>query len=259
MNKFDIEKSFITQLIQLNQKFYSNVHKDFHNSRKYPWEGWKRLIKRIPKYKSLKNNSILHKNQIESVLDVGCGNGRFAHFLAKSYSKLTYIGVDFSKELLARAKFYLSRTDFKYRLLHADLLHNWNKKITSKFDLIVAFGLFHHIPGYENRKKLLKKIVSMLNKNGIFVITVWQFPKFDRFRKKILSKNQIKKKTGINPKLLKKNDYILDWQRTNFRYCHYLNEEEVQILYPKSVKLIDIYEADGRTENINKYYIFTLK
>jgi 2-polyprenyl-3-methyl-5-hydroxy-6-metoxy-1,4-benzoquinol methylase len=58
------------RLNTINREFYRVTAHDFDETRGQPWPGWKRVLPylKLPL----------------SVLDVGCGNGRFGVFLAQN-------------------------------------------------------------------------------------------------------------------------------------------------------------------------------
>ena len=63
---------------------------------------------------------------------------------------------------------------------------------------------------------------------------------------------------GLEKKDLEKNDYILDWRRGIFayRYCHLTDEKEVEkILTKADLEIIAEIAADGKSQNLNHYYI----
>ncbi len=64
-------------------KLYDELATDFSNSRAYPWNGWAKVKEYIEE----------SQKKPFSVLDLGCGNGRFAEFRVGS------ISVDFPKVL----------------------------------------------------------------------------------------------------------------------------------------------------------------
>ena len=71
-----MQQETIKMLNQLNRDFYYRVADDFSESRQYYWPGWQK----IPLFFK-KNQQNAKKIQ---VLDVGCGNARFAKFLKKN-------------------------------------------------------------------------------------------------------------------------------------------------------------------------------
>lgn len=236
----------INLLNKLNKDFYSQTSEDFSDSRKYFWSGWEKILKYI--------------NKGESFWDIGCGNARFAEFLLKNLPQdFYYYGTDLSKELIKIGESILSKTQLKYKL-KADNILEFNSP-DQKFDVIVSFGVLHHIPSYENREKFFNFVNSNLNPGGIFVITAWDFMNHERFREKIASADEIKK-LGLNQNDLEGNDYILDWKRGDraLRYCHHTNHEEALKLIKKSnFTLLENFTADGKTNDINQYYVLTSK
>src|SRR5664279_238076 len=81
----------IRTLNDLNRRFYETVAADFDATRQTAWQGWDPLVRYL-------------KPPL-TVLDVGCGNGRFGVFLADRLGKtgLHYHGIDSSAILLGRA------------------------------------------------------------------------------------------------------------------------------------------------------------
>src|SRR5690349_758474 len=86
-----MDEATIRRLNQINREFYRITADSFDQSRQHAWAGWEQLLEYL-------------KPPL-SVLDVGCGNGRFGLFLAEALSgDILYLGVDSSPILLERAK-----------------------------------------------------------------------------------------------------------------------------------------------------------
>ena len=205
----------------------------FDETRARPWEGWQNLLPYLSK--------------TQAVLDLGCGNGRFGIFLAEKLSqKITYTGIDNNPFLLDRARESLTEAKMEFNLLNQDLLGDF--KIPESHDLIVLFGVMHHIPAFENRRKLLQKCLSKLSPNGYLVVTLWAFYENDRLRKKITPWEE----TEYKNLPLEKNDYLLDWKRdgTALRYCHYVDPAEQEKL-TAGMKVVKVFDAD----NSNRYVV----
>jgi SAM-dependent methyltransferase len=243
-----MDKTLVTQLTNLNKKFYSEVAVEFDATRQKPWSGWVRSME------FLENQNV----EIKSCLDIACGNGRFGDYLSQISLVENYVGIDFSQELISAADEKLSTAGIKYKLICGDVLEEL-EKIKEQFDLVVMFGILHHIPGFENRRKLIKKAYSKLKKGGILIFTVWQFVLFERFRRRLLDNKEIRENFGIDTKHFEEGDYILDWQRgkTGYRYTHYSSDSEVQ-RFLEDIELEEItqFEKDGRTANVNKYFLY---
>ncbi|MBD3279345.1 MAG: methyltransferase domain-containing protein [Candidatus Pacebacteria bacterium] len=248
----------IKQLNQLNQQFYQTIAPDFSDSRQYFWAGWQQLGQELP----LKNWA----NKTIRVLDLGCGNGRFAEFLAQTYPQLKfeYSGIDNNDFLLNQAQKKLHQLKKPHQLLKLDLVESLiNNKLNSqlkstKFELIVAFGLFHHLPSFTLRKKLIKVMAKLLSAKGLTVFTAWQFLNEPRFKHKLVKPTKL----GLDPEQFEPNDFILDWQRgkTAYRYCHYLDQQEInQLVTTSGLKLIRQFQADGKSKQLNLYLILSNK
>ncbi len=247
-----MDQTTINRLNQLNKQFYQTTAKQFADSRQYFWQGWDKLL---PEIKKLTEN----KDKIK-VLDLGCGNGRFAQFLKENKVKFKYLGLDNNQALLDRTKTNLSGLEIDFELKKLDLVDLVNKEqlqtsFEQKFNLIVLFGVIHHIPSFDLRSKLINHLSQLLTKNGLLVITAWQFAGKERFKQREVGPKQLE----IKPQQLEKNDYILDWRRgeTAYRYCHYLTQAEMEQIIDKLDQLNprEKFYADGKSQNLNLYFI----
>jgi len=243
----------VFKLNQLNRDFYQTIAADFSDSRQYYWQGWDQLI---PYFNQLK-----HKNQQLTVLDLGCGNGRFGKFLIEKVStNVKYVGIDNSKKLLNIAQEKLSNFTKNVQFQELDLIDSIesNKLIAnlndSSPDVITLFGVLHHIPSSKLRIQLIKQLTSLLNPEGLLIFTVWKFTSDEKLTKKIANPAVV----DLEKKDLEKNDYILDWKRGIFayRYCHLTDETEVNNIIEKAnLKVISQIAADGKSQNLNHYYV----
>ena len=252
----------VTKLNSLNKKFYEAIWKSFDQTRSKSWKGWDEII--------LSYEPPLSKF---SVLDVGCGNARFASFIYSSLikdnkppssgkilsSNFFYHGIDNNDKLLELAEKRLAKLDTNHLVQKLDIItnHEWFKQINQKYNLIVSFGVIHHIPGFENRVKFVQNLEKLIKQDGLLIITAWQFKNKNRFKHKILTDKEIEDKFSIDPTLLEENDHFVTWEKDKiaYRYSHFVDKTEMKkILSHTNLKIVKIYEADGKTENLNKYY-----
>ena len=178
------------------------------------------------------------------MLDVGCGNARFGKFLEENGLKIEYMGMDNNQYLLDKVGKKLPQAE----LINQDILKTW--KVKDRFDLIVFFGVLHHVPGFENRIRILKTAKNHLKRGGLLIFTLWQFKNIERLKKKIVKNHKFKN--------LEENDYILKWEkgRKANRYCHFVDKEELKkMLSELKMELIDEFEADAKEGSGNKYII----
>jgi len=153
-------------LNQLNHAFYQKIGASFDSTRQQAWEGWEILLpylQQVPPAAPL------------SVLDVGCGNGRFGLFLQAHLGRpFIYHGFDSDAFLLERAQASLTAAGVSAELWQQDALTDFQKPLPS-YDVLVLFGLLHHIPGYENRQALLQRASALLAKEGWLIVATWAF------------------------------------------------------------------------------------
>lgn len=241
------------QLLELNRRFYNSVAVPFSQTRQQPWKGWEQLLHSLQGY-SLSNSNI-------SVLDLGCGNGRWGAYLAQHCNpgSISYTGIDENRPLLqeaGRILLPLMKVLTLERLSISDYLQKQSSSdADSLFDLIVLFGVWHHIPGSQLRQQLLAQLSALLQKNGILVVSCWKFLRSPKLKERLIDPNQ----AGIDQNLLEKGDYILDWKSGSnaLRYCHDTAREEITgHARTAGLHLLQDFSADGATGDLNDYYLF---
>ncbi len=252
-----MKRSTIRTLNLLNKEFYQKTSTHFDSSRRFFWAGWEQLITYI--------QPLISGNELK-VLDIGCGNGRFGEFLAKNFlnTKILYTGIDNDDSLLNAAQSRLNllehknlfpsfkNTDIVEALLDDSFLANISN---SSYDLVVIFGVLHHIPSIELRKKLLHAASAKLRNGGVLTVTAWQFLDSPRLKNKIIKPEN----AGIKSDDLENRDYLLDWQRgvEAIRFCHFINVQEIDALIKDlpNTKKIKQYRSDGKEGTLNNYLV----
>ncbi len=245
------------QLNDLNLRFYSDRADEFGSTRQHGWPGWKETLRAIDPQK--------YKEPFQ-VLDIACGNGRFAHFLDQSelFEDLYYLGLDQSEELLSAAKkqciSFKSLTERNFRNVNV-VGDDLQKEISqSDFDLIVAFGFLHHVPGFQTRQRLISLLAHQLRPHGILAFTTWQFDQSPRFKEKIIPWTDYNRLAAepIDLEELEDGDYLMSFgEKTRTpRYCHASSPTETKALFEElDLELLHQFKADGKTNDLNEYYI----
>jgi len=104
------------------------------------------------------------------VLVIGCGAGRECFVLAKTGFEV--VGVDISKKMISVAKEISKKKKLKIKFFESNILDFNSKK--ESFDYILMFEqMYNLIPTTKNRCVLLKKIHSLLKKEGLFMFSVY--------------------------------------------------------------------------------------
>ena len=264
LTKIDDAMNAETQktLNQLNLAFYAANADPFDASRAHPWPGWARALQGIESQGS---------GEALAVLDVGCGNGRFAQFLCEKWGHppldfpaLAYLGVDQSRELLDLAEEKSPREQSPWALswLESDILSPSPGLglPPGPFDLIVAFGLLHHIPGLEQRKALVAEMAGRTRVGGRLAFTTWRFAETERFTKHRVSwgDHNAQSPTPIDLGELEAGDHLLSFgsEQGPPRYCHHCDDSEfAQLAAATGLELVASFLADGRSGDLNRYAI----
>lgn len=139
---------------------FSNSRKNLH------WPELEYIIEDI------KNNSY------KSILDIGCGNGRFLEEWEKlGYIPDTYLGVDNSEGMIQEA-----------RKLHPESLFEviWMQDIANieeSFEVILFLASFHHLESEIERIQVLLDIRKLLSPTGRIYMTNWNLREQTRYEK----------------------------------------------------------------------------
>lgn len=158
-----------------------------------------------------------------SVLDVGCGNGRF--FGVIKDKKIAYTGIDASSKLIniAKEKYGNETKFFKGNAVELPFSG-------SSFDTAVSFAVLHHIPSKKLREEFLEEIHRVLKKDGILILSVWNL-----WQKRYLTaviKSAFLKLIGVSN--LDFKDIFLNFgKEKNIRYLHALTKKELERLVSK--------------------------
>jgi len=226
----------IEKLNTINRQFYETTATDFDATRGRAWAGWVKLADYL--------------SAPLSVLDVGCGNGRFGVFLAETLDgKVDYLGVDNNAKLLDFAKDSLAEFEsVSATVQELDIVAQ--ELPDDSYDLVVLFGVIHHVPGYDNRENFVAELAKRVKSGGKLVFAAWRFYEYERFKKRLVDWDD-----DIN---VEANDYLLDWRRGEraLRYCHYVDDAELdKLVTATGLQEITRYRADGSDNAMNVYVV----
>lgn len=223
------------RLVALNRDFYRRFDAEFARSRTRPQPGWTRLLPLLPPARPL------------SVLDVGCGDGRFGRYLQGAGIEVAYWGVDFAGSPLDEAAAPDRMTFLRRELSRPDCLIG-----LGVFDLVACLSTLQHIPGRTNRARLLAEMAARLAPGGLLILANWQFLDSERQRRKVRAWAEV----GVDPSRLEAGDYLLAWERggSGLRYVAHLDERATaDLAQAAGLAVAGQFRADGREGDLNLY------
>jgi len=134
----------------------------FYNN---PWRRPNHVDKILGDYSRFALSCIQQENS--KVLDVGCGPGYFSLELARAGHHVT--GIDISDECIRVATEQAEKNPFrdKFGSLSYQVCDLLSFDEGQKFDVICFFMTLHH---FDNVEIVIKKIASLLNKNGMLIV-----------------------------------------------------------------------------------------
>lgn len=246
-----MELSTVRRLAELNRRFYEEHAENFADSRPRINPGVRRVLARIPAG--------------ARVLDVGCGDGK----VARTLPPVDYTGIDQSAALLERARrftlHHARRTAHPTEpptaspkasvvWLEADLLAPETLPV-SAHDFILAFAVFHHLPGRDTRQVVLARLAQRLAPGGIFAMSNWQFHTNPRLRRRQAPWTAI----GLSEADVEPGDALLTWDRkgqSGLRYVHALDHAEARALAEAAgLEIVETFTADGHTGDLAEYVV----
>ncbi len=243
-------------LLQINRRFYERTAVQFDATR----QGWTPGLRAILPYFER------GEKDWPTVLDVGCGNGRFARLLACESLRARYVGVDGNAQLLQLARSAAAGLDgVECLFLQADLASpSWLAALTdasardgcwpapieeegrAPFDVVLCTATIQHLPAYGLRLRLLGDFQRLTD--GYIILSFWQFLGRERFRAKLIDPRTV----GIDPGALEAGDGLLPWKQgvEAIRYVHQVDDVELEHLAADAgLDIVHTFRADGKRKD----------
>jgi tRNA (uracil-5-)-methyltransferase TRM9 len=233
-----MEKEVIQKLLNINRVFYDQFADEFSETRYHPQPGFAQLSTFLPR-------------PCQSLLDVGCGNGRLGRFLAGEGVIQRYTGIDSSSTLLEIARNFVSGEFWQRELSDSGSLSG-----LGHFDAVCCLAVLQHIPGKLNRERLLREFVEHLDLGGVIILSTWQFPDSERQLRKVVDWS----KASLGREDVESNDYLMTWG-TNadaLRYVSHIDSDAVNSLADSAgLDVVAQYRSDGREGDLNLYSVLS--
>lgn len=245
-----MDQAIINRLNEINKEFYQTFAGSFSRTRSRVQPGVIRIMQKIPK----------HGNW----LDLGCGNGNLALEWINQGRTGIYYGMDASSALVEHAQSRLSSISLDSGLnigFHvADVLtENWSASLPQiGWDGVMMFAVLHHIPGFNQRFKVMKVLREMLGPGHPVYMSVWQLQNSPRLMSRVLPWSKV----NIEQTCLEDGDVLMDWRAKDLgepegkglRYVHIFNEKELADLASASgFQVEESTYSDGHEGNLGLY------
>lgn len=135
----------------------------------YSGLGWKSLFAKIRFWDApyLELEALVPKTG--KIIDLGCGDGIFANFLALASSGREVYGIEINKSRIKDANRGIKNTKF----LHGDI----TQRDIPYADAVVLVHVLHHLSSFSEQEKMIRKCKSKLKKRGKLIIAEAE-PKF---------------------------------------------------------------------------------
>ncbi|MBX9906780.1 class I SAM-dependent methyltransferase [Patescibacteria group bacterium] len=122
-------------------------------------------------------------NPTMSALDMGCGNGRNLHYLARTYG-MRGVGYDISDQAVRQARIFAEGTALKYETRSiADSI-----PLPDSSQMLVLDMMASHVLTHEEREREHEEILRVLRPNGWFFLKTFLLDE-DRHAKRLLKEN----------------------------------------------------------------------
>jgi len=108
--------------------------------------------------------SCLKSHKFSSLLDIGCGDGRFLREVSENFPNVTLKGVDYSEAAIQLACALNPTIDYA-------ALDITTESLSQKFEICTLIEVIEHIPP-QNLPKFLASVSNLVELNGFLILTV---------------------------------------------------------------------------------------
>lgn len=214
-----MDKKTADNLLKIVHDNYNTIATDFNTTRKK--EIWPEIVRLAENVK-----------EGDSVLDLGCGNGRLLEALKNK--QIEYLGIDNSEELIKLASLNYPNNKFIVSdILNLETIEEIKDR---KFNHIFCLATLQHLPSKELRVKTLQEMKEHILDDGQIIISNWDMWMQKKYRT-LIFKSFLNKIIGKNQ--LEFGDILFPWKNskgeiTSERYYHAYSKNELLKLARKA-------------------------
>jgi ubiquinone/menaquinone biosynthesis C-methylase UbiE len=222
-----MDRETAQQLIKETTENYNTISEHFSKTRKAQWYSVSALIEQ-------------YISPGQTVLDLGCGNGRIADLTSEI--KARYTGMDVAPQMIEIAK-----------QLHPDLPFAVGSIVETgfadaSFDHVLMIASFHHVPSHEMRVEALQEVYRILKPGGIVIMSNWNLHQWIFLRQRL--RTNIQKLFGHHHRDY--NDLLIPWksslgEQKADRYYHSFTKKEMEgLVGATNFRILDhFYDSNG--------------
>jgi 2-polyprenyl-3-methyl-5-hydroxy-6-metoxy-1,4-benzoquinol methylase len=127
------------------------------NTREY-WDGeWARNVKKFPRYTMNRISGLIPMGS--SVIDIGCGNGKFLRKVLAEREPTELFGIDISEVAIRKVK----DSGLDGLVMNAENLDSFDRQ----FDVVICTHIFEHV---DNDTGLAKNVARIAKKMAIIAV-----------------------------------------------------------------------------------------
>lgn len=183
-------------------------------------------------------NQFLVVTRRHSILEVGCGNGHNMFGLARLFPHFTFLGLDYSEEMiLAARKLNENFPDTHLEFAVGDVLRlSETMESSEHFDLVFTDRLLINLNSWELQQSALTQLALHTGAGGFLVL-------IENFSRSYSNQNRMRQALGLAP-------------REPDRYNKFIDEEKLEDFVTRELKFETLYsESFGSLHDLLLYVL----
>jgi malonyl-CoA O-methyltransferase len=191
----------------------------------------------------------LQSDNIESILDIGCGTGNYTRLLIEKFPKAKIKALDISEEMISVAKNKLNLAGVEYVVVDAE-----TEEFKGEFDLISSNATFQW---FNDLEKMLNRFEKLLKKDGLILFSMFGQETYNELNASL--KDLLGDDAAITSYGFIKKDILEGMLKRYFRNVS-IEEDCVREEFAALIELLNKIKYTGtRGEGINRGKPWTLK